>query len=346
MSGAGEEKPRAFDIPRVEETHPASSTPRTAPRAFNLEEVTLADEAAETLDASPAMEIFPKPGFRWLSLFVAALGLLASLGVGLAVDSLIRELFIRNPWLGWFGSALAALAALAASAIVLREILALKRLRRIGVLRLRAEDIQKRNDKILAETLERDLAALYEGRVDMAAERAALAVHKGEIVDGRGKLLILERDLLGPLDTRADTLVMNAARRVAIVTAISPRALVDVLYVLVENLRLIRALSALYGARPGFIGFMRLIRAVMGHLAVTGALAAGDGLMQQIVGHGLAARLSSRFGEGVVNGLLTARIGLAAHDLCRPIPFLHKKRPGIGRYMNALLKLNAMKDKP
>jgi uncharacterized membrane protein YcjF (UPF0283 family) len=28
-----------------------------------------------------------------------------------------------------------------------------------------------------------------------------------------------------------------------------------------------------------------------------------------------------RLGEGVINGLLTARIGIAAMDLCRPLAF-------------------------
>jgi putative membrane protein len=30
--------------------------------------------------------------------------------------------------------------------------------------------------------------------------------------------------------------------------------------------------------------------------------------------------LSARFGEGAVNGILTGRIGLAAIEVCRPIP--------------------------
>ena len=59
----------------------------------------------------------------------------------------------------------------------------------------------------------------------------------------------------------------------------------------------------------------------MGHLAVTGAIAAGDSLIQQFVGHGLAARLSTKLGEGIVNGLLTARIGIAAMDQARPMEF-------------------------
>jgi hypothetical protein len=69
---------------------------------------------------------------------------------------------------------------------------------------------------------------------------------------------------------------------------------------------------------PGFVGMARLGRAVLAHLAVTGTIAMGETLIQQIVGHGLAARLSARLGEGVVNGMMTARIGIAAMDVCRP----------------------------
>ena len=38
-------------------------------------------------------------------------------------------------------------------------------------------------------------------------------------------------------------------------------------------------------------------------------------LIQHLVGKGLLGRLSARFGEGAVNGILTSRIGLAARDL-------------------------------
>jgi putative membrane protein len=99
------------------------------------------------------------------------------------------------------------------------------------------------------------------------------------------------------------------------------------LYVLWEALRLVRRIAGLYGGRPGAVGLARLSRAVVAHLAVTGTMAAGDTLIQQIVGHGLAGRLSARLGEGVVNGLMTARIGLAAMDVCRPLPFLSADRP-------------------
>ena len=75
---------------------------------------------------------------------------------------------------------------------------------------------------------------------------------------------------------------------------------------------------------------------MLAHLAVTGTIALGDGLVQQVLGQGLAQRLSAKLGEGVVNGLLTARVGLSAMDICRPMPFMSVERPGVGAILRAL----------
>jgi putative membrane protein len=60
--------------------------------------------------------------------------------------------------------------------------------------------------------------------------------------------------------------------------------------------------------------------------------------LQQIVGHGIAAKLSARLGEGVVNGLLTARIGIAAIEVCRPLPFIAGRPPRIGDVLAELTR--------
>ncbi len=39
------------------------------------------------------------------------------------------------------------------------------------------------------------------------------------------------------------------------------------------------------------------------------------------MGAGLRARLSAKLGEGLLNGVLTARIGIAALEACRPMDF-------------------------
>ena len=176
---------------------------------------------------------------------------------------------------------------------------------------------------------------------ETASGRRILDDTKGEIVDGRDLIRLAETELLAPLDRKAASLVMNAAKRVSVVTAVSPRALVDVGYILFESFRLIRALSELYGSRPATLGLLRLAKNVVAHLAVTGSVAIGDSLIQQMLGHGIAAKLSARLGEGIINGLMTARVGIAAMDLTRPLPFKAQKRPGISDFLGELTKFGS-----
>jgi putative membrane protein len=133
-------------------------------------------------------------------------------------------------------------------------------------------------------------------------------------------------------------MVVAASKRVSVVTALSPRAAIDMVFVLVNGLSLVRRLATLYGARPGTLGVLKLFRRVIAHLAVTGSVALSDSLLQQLIGHGLAARLSARLGEGMVNGLLTARLGLLAIDLVRPLPFYERPRPALNDLAGTLLR--------
>ena len=85
------------------------------------------------------------------------------------------------------------------------------------------------------------------------------------------------------------------------------------------------------------LGMIRLVRHIVAHLTVTGGLAAGDSLIQQMLGHGVVAKLSARLGEGVLNGLLTARLGLAAIEVARPLPFAALPKPALSDIAGDLL---------
>jgi len=67
-------------------------------------------------------------------------------------------------------------------------------------------------------------------------------------------------------------------------------------------------------------------------------MAAGDSLIQQVIGHGLAAKLSARLGEGVLNGILTARLGIAAIEVTRPLPFAVLPRPTLTEVVGGVVK--------
>jgi putative membrane protein len=330
----------AFDEPKTIDVEPKMRRPG----AFDAG-VTLTPEELDPFLGSPeTLPLPPAPrrrGLPLLQIFLSALGMILSVAFGLWLDGLIRSLFSRADWLGYAALAVTALGVLALFGMVAREWIGMRRLAAIQTLRAEAEDAAKDRKPARARVVIEKLVKLSENIPETAAGRAAIARTSGEIIDADGLLSLAEIELLGTTDRKVRQLILNASKRVSVVTAVSPRALVDLGYVLFEATRLVRAIAEAYGTRPGRLGMFRLFRGVIAHLAVTGSIAAGDSLVQQILGHGIASKLSARLGEGVVNGLMTARIGIAAMDLLRPLPFKALRRPGIGDFLGDLASGNS-----
>jgi putative membrane protein len=343
MSAETPRKPVAFPVaPPV--SSPSETKARRAPAA--LPAVSVIEEADDIFnELEPPADLpsapLQKRGWSASRIFFASAGLIVSFAVALWTDALIARLFSRADWLGWTGVAAVGVALAALLFILLREWAALRRLDSVSIARERAERAFESNDAAQARQIIDSLSSHLKSQPETANGRRLLDETTDEIVDGRDLIRLAETELLAPLDRKAATLVMNAAKRVSVVTAVSPRALVDVGYILFESFKLIRTLSQLYGSRPATLGLLRLARNVIAHLAVTGSVAVGDSLIQQMLGHGIAAKLSARLGEGVINGLMTARVGIAAMDLTRPLPFKALKRPGMSDFLGELTKFGA-----
>ena len=256
-------------------------------------------------------------------------GALVALLAGIAFWEIVASLMVQYEWLGWLVLAVGALFVLVMLAIAIREWAAFARLGKLDALHRDAEAALAGADLKGARSVATRLAALYDGRDGLRGEAADLRARASEIMDADGLLAHAETQLLTPLDALAVAEVEAAARQVATVTAIVPLAFADIAAALTSNLRMIRRIAEVYGGRSGRLGTWRLARAVMTHLVATGAVAVGDDLIHSVAGGSILTRVSRRFGEGIVNGALTARVGVAAMEVCRPLPFRARPRPSV-----------------
>lgn len=315
-----------------------TGTPRK-PRVFKLDDPTLnttatpaREEALGDLGPEPHSRAMPPPlhvprldldrGIRWGALLFAALSAAATFALSLWFYRLVAIGLWSDDWIGWTMRVLVGIAAFALIMILLRELIGVMRLARLGRLKADVTAVLAKRDVKAEQAMAETLLKLYGGRPELRWHAQRMRTHMRDVHDPGALLALADRDLLAEIDGAARRDITAAARRVATVTALAPMAVIAVGYVAVENMRLLRRLATLYGGRPGFAGSLKLARRVIVHLVATGGVALTDDLLGQFIGQDLMRRLSARLGEGAFNGSLTARVGVAAIDVIRPLPFI------------------------
>lgn len=329
--------PEPDEIPR----HPRAFDPDDARVDF---EEPLADPAAgqtsDTLegtaetgkgDGLPA--VAGRPTLGWLGLFLSATFGLAVLATGLWFSRFVSVALSDQTWLGWIAWGLVGLAALAALVLTLREIIGFFRLARLTRLRRDAEaaiaDQHKAGGAKQAKSVIKRLKVMARKDPALRWDLAKFREEERHMESAAALLGLADRALLSGADAQARAAIYRSARRVGVVTAVVPVAFLVVAFVLFENLAMVRRLAGAYGGRPGFFGGVKLFWWIIGHIAATGAVALTDDLFGQFLGQDVARRVSRRLGEGAFNGALTARLGVAAMGVCRPLPFLEARPPRV-----------------
>ncbi|MDX2155206.1 MAG: TIGR01620 family protein [Hyphomicrobiaceae bacterium] len=330
MTGEGNpRKPQAFslDDPDLVDASDTLSLGGAGPETPSAP----SGEASGARAASPAADARLattgiRHGIPWGAVLLSALGGLLGLAMALSMAQFVAAAFERQDWIGWTAFALLAVAGLALVVIVVREIGGLLRMRRLGRARRDLEAALARRDGRAEKRAIEDIFSGLAGRPELKWPLATLAEHAKGIHDPGDLARLADRDVMPALDGDARRLVAASARRVSLVTALSPAALITVGWVLIENLRLLRALATLYGGRPGLLGTSRLARMVFTHILATGGIALTDDLLGQFLGQDLVRRLSRRLGESLFNAALTARVGAAAVEVIRPLPYIAAPR--------------------
>ena len=303
------------------------STPERSAAAAH-EQAADTEARAAGAPAAPrlAANITARRRVPWGSMLLAALSLLGGLALALSFARFVAAAFERQDWIGWVAFALLALAAVSFLAILGREVTGILRLRRLGRARRHLEAaLARRDPRAEREALEEIFSGLR-ARPELRWSLAELAEHAPSASDPGDLARLADRHVMPELDRDARRIVASSARRVSVVTALSPMAFVTVGWILAENLRMLRALGTLYGGRPGFLATARLARMVATHIVATGGIALTDDLLGQFLGQDLIRRLSRRLGESVFNAALTARVGAAAIEVIRPLPYLEAPR--------------------
>ncbi|MBF0415142.1 MAG: DUF697 domain-containing protein [Magnetococcales bacterium] len=154
----------------------------------------------------------------------------------------------------------------------------------------------------------------------------------------RELLELLSRTVYAQLDQRCYHLIVQRGTMTAMASTIIPFVWLDSLIFLWQNLRLIREIAQCYGLKPGWSGNLFLARDVLLGLFMAGTADLMVDKVAEAVGGHAASRVLAQLGKGAANALFTARIGMAAMNRCRTLPFHPGGEPSLERLRVKLIE--------
>lgn len=297
------------------------------------------DEPSQTVEAELIIEQSFKPARFWVRLLLAALVLFGVAVIAQSVQWLIDS-WQAKQWIDFAFAVTFSAVSLAGIGAIVGEWRKLVWLRKHHRRQQMSEQLLVDNGaasgenavKFCKQTLEKLSMQPFVAQ----AEKRWLG-QLDEAYNGKEVLYLFSENVLAPLDSQVKKLITKSAVENAVIVAISPLAIVDVLMVAWRNIALVNKISRAYGMELGYFSRLRLFKMVLTNMVFAGASEIATDLGSDFFAQNLTAKLSMRAAQGIGVGLLTARLGIKAMEFCRPIVFQANERPTLSVVRQELL---------
>lgn len=248
----------------------------------------------------------------------------------------IYDSWINSDWIALGAASAGGLIVVAGIGSVITE------WRRIYRLRQRADERDKAKELLYSHAMGngRPFCEKLAKQAGIGSQHPALIRWQSALHDTHNDKEVLElySQLVQPiLDKQARAEISRSAAESTLMIAVSPLAMVDMAFIGWRNIRLINRIAEIYGIELGYYSRLKLFRLVLVNIAFAGATELVREVGMDWLSQDLAARLSTRAAQGIGAGLLTARLGIKAMELCRPLPWIDDNKPKLGDFRKELI---------
>lgn len=205
-------------------------------------------------------------------------------------------------------------------------------------LRLLANRMQSSRDLSSRLTLVKEMGHFYAAKPQAVHWQRSLE-NLPDYANDQETVTHIEHHFLMPLDEEAKRRISNHALQTGVAVALSPWASLDMALSLWRNLKMIDEVGQLYGIRPSLRNRYKLLKRVITQLAFVGVSEmAIDQLSSELGATTIMGMAGARLAQGVGVGVYTAKIGIAAMKVSRPVQFMPQQEPGLNSLIQPLLK--------
>ncbi len=259
------------------------------------------------------------------TLTVLILSALTAFLIGSIYDVYERffSIFNNTPLLGIFYATSIFIFFIVLILIGVKEFKGYKKLKNIEDMQERVKKLQNNPteevfsfaDKIIDIYINHPKKEIKEKALEIQKELKERVFLKEEVLE------FLDERFFKYLDEEAYKLITKYSNQTALSTAISPVALIDMALILSRSWAMISEISKVYGFKPNFASKILLLKRVSFNLIFASVTDLASDYLSSVIGTSLLSKLSYHSAQGLANGVLIARIGVATINSCRVIYF-------------------------